>query len=221
MGHGHAERQPHTIARKSNAMTRPYVIGLTGNIACGKSTVLHELARLGAATLDADAVAHACMRRGRPAYAAVVAAFGPCVLAADGEIDRRALGRLVFADPAALARLEAIVHPAVLDDTWQWLSTVATEVAVIDAIKLFEAGMAERCDEVWVVICPQEEQVRRLVRYRGYSEEEAWQRVRAQPPQEEKAARANVVIKNSGSVAELQVQVRSAWEQVQQRLRSR
>lgn len=202
-------------------MTRPYVIGLTGNIACGKSTVLRELARLGAATLDADAVAHACMRRGRPAYEAIVATFGRGILAADGEIDRRALGRVVFADPAALARLEAIVHPAVVDYTWKWLDTVAEEVAVIDAVKLFEAGMAERCDEVWVVTCPQEEQVRRLMRYRGYSEEEAWQRIRAQPPQEEKAAQADVVIENSGSVAELRAQVRAAWEQVQRRLHAR
>jgi len=202
-------------------MTRPYLIGLTGNIACGKSTVLRELQRLGAETLDADMVAHACMRRGRPAYAAIVATFGREILGPDGEIDRRALGRIVFADPEALARLEAIVHPAVLDYTSEWLGTVVTEVAVIDAIKLFEAGMAERCDEVWVVTCPPEKQVWRLMHYRGYSEDEAWQRVRAQPPQEEKAARADVVIANSGSVAKLRAQVRSAWEQVQRRLRAR
>ncbi len=95
-------------------MKRPYVLGLTGNIACGKSTVLNELQRLGAAVLDADAVVHRLLRRGTPVHAAVVAAFGPGILAADGEIDRRALGAIVFADAAALAHLEALVHPAVL-----------------------------------------------------------------------------------------------------------
>lgn len=198
-------------------MTRPYLIGLTGNIACGKSTVLRELKRLGAATLDADAVVHELMRRGRPAYAAIVAAFGPEIVGPDGEIDRRALGRKVFSDAAALARLEAILHPAVLEHTWKWLATVRAEVAVVDAVKLIEAGMADRCDEVWVVTCPGEEQVRRLVRYRRHSLEEAHQRIRAQPPQEEKAARADVVIDNSGTRERVRAQVRSAWDQMQQR----
>ena len=192
-------------------MTPRYRIGLTGNIACGKSTVLQELARLGAAVLDADAVAHEVMRPGRPAHAAVVAAFGPGILAADGEIDRRALGAIVFSDAAALARLEAIVHPAVVAYTEEWLAGVTAEVAVIDAIKLFEAGMAGRCDEVWVVTCPPEERARRLQAYRGLSEEEAWARIRAQPPEEEKVARADVVIDNSGPVSRTLAQVRVAY----------
>ena len=200
-------------------MARPYRIGLTGNIACGKSTVLRELKRLGAATLDADQVAHRAMRRGTAVYRAVVAAFGEDILGPEGEIDRRTLGKIVFADPAALARLEAIVHPAVLAYTGEWLENVREEVAVIDAIKLFEAGIAERCDEVWVVICPQEEQLRRLVEYRGLSREEALLRIHAQPPQEEKAAQADEVIDNSGTPEETLAQVRAAWARMQKRRR--
>jgi dephospho-CoA kinase len=196
-------------------MNRPYRIGLTGNIACGKSTVLQELQRLGAAVLDADAVAHQVMRKGTTVHAAIAAAFGPGILAPDGEIDRRALGAIVFGDPAALSRLEAIVHPAVVAATERWLAEVTAEVAVIDAIKLIEAGIADRCDEVWVVTCPPEEQARRLQAYRGLSEEEAWTRIRAQPPQEEKVARADVVIDNGGHASRTRTQVRAAWRRTQ------
>lgn len=198
-------------------MARPYLIGLTGNIACGKSTVLRELKRLGAAVLDADKVAHRAMRRGTAVHRAVVSAFGKGVLRPDGEIDRRALGEIVFADPQALARLEAIVHPAVLAYTEEWLAKVPEEVAVVDAIKLIESGIADRCDEIWVVTCPEEEQLRRLMEYRGLSREEALLRIRAQPPQEEKVARADVVIDNSGRPEEARAQVRAAWAAVQRR----
>jgi dephospho-CoA kinase len=193
-------------------MNRPYRIGLTGNIACGKSTVLQELERLGAAVLDADAVAHQTMQPGTPVHTAIIAAFGPDILASDGQIDRGALGGIVFRDPAALAQLEAIIHPAVVAYTEEWLAGLTAEVAVIDAIKLIEAGIADQCDEVWVVTCPVEEQVRRLRVYRGLSEEEAWTRIRAQPPQEEKVARADVVIDNSGPVSRTRAQVQAAWQ---------
>ena len=200
-------------------MARPYLIGITGNIACGKSTVLRELRRLGAAVLDADQVAHRTMRRGTEVHRAIVAAFGAGILGPDGEIDRRALGEIVFADSAALARLEAIVHPAVLAYTEEWLAGVREEVAVVDAIKLIEAGIAERCDEVWVVTCPEAEQLRRLISYRGWSREEALRRIRAQPPQEEKVARADVVIDNSGTMEKVLAQVRAAWAAMQSRRR--
>ncbi len=198
-------------------MVPPYLIGLTGNIACGKSTVLRELKRLGAAVLDADEVAHRAMRQGTEVHRAIVAAFGEGILKPDGEIDRRALGEIVFADPPALARLEAIVHPAVLAYTGQWLVQVREEVAVVDAVKLIEAGIADRCDEVWVVTCPEEEQLRRLMEYRGWSRQEALLRIRAQPSQEEKVARADVVIDNSGRTEETRAQVRSAWGAMQKR----
>ena len=195
-------------------ISQPYLIGLTGNIACGKSTVLQELARLGAAVLDADAVVHQLLKQPGPTRTAVVKAFGSNILGPDGAIDRKILGQIVFQDPTALSRLESIVHPAVLDFTWTWLEQVATEVAVIDAIKLIEAGMAERCDEVWVVTCPQEEQIHRLMENRGLSREEALQRIRAQPPQEEKVARADVVIDNRGRLEETQTQVLRSWNRL-------
>jgi len=198
-------------------MTRPYLIGMTGNIACGKSTVMEELRRLGAATLDADAVAHQVMRRGTPVHAGIVAAFGPGILASNGEIDRRALGAVVFSDAAALAQLETLVHPAVLAYTQEWLAGVTTAVAVVDAIKLIEAGIADQCDEVWVVTCPPEERARRLMEYRGLSAKEAWKRIRAQPPEEEKVRRADVVIDNGGPVARALTQVRTAWRRIRRR----
>lgn len=200
---------------------RPYIIGLTGNIACGKSTVLRELDRMGAATLDADAVVHRLMRPGTPVHAAIVAAFGKEIVAPDGQIDRGALGEIVFRDPAALARLESIVHPAVLDYTWRWLDRVEAEVAVIDAIKLIEAGIADRCDEVWVVTCPREEQLRRLIAYRRLSREEALVRTAAQSSQEDKVARADLVIDNGGPRERTRDQVRAAWAAVRQRLEAR
>jgi dephospho-CoA kinase len=190
------------------------MIGLTGNIACGKSRVLRELGRLGAATLDADAVAHRVMRPGLPAHAAIVEAFGPAVLGSDGEIDRPALGQIVFRDAAALGRLEAIVHPAVLAYILDWLQRVDVAVAVIDAIKLIEAGIADRCDEVWVVTCPREEQLRRLMEYRGMGRQEALMRIHAQPPQEEKVRHADVVIDNGGEWKNAREQVRAAWQDV-------
>jgi dephospho-CoA kinase len=198
-------------------MPRPYLIGLTGNIACGKSTVLREMRRLGAATLDADVVAHKAMQQDSAAYRAIVEAFGKPILKPDGEIDRQKLAAIVFEDAKALERLEAILHPIVLDYTWEWLEQVEEKVAVVDAIKLIESGMADRCDEVWVVTCPQEEQLYRLMVYRGMNREQALTRIWAQPPQEEKVARADVVIDNSGTLEETYAQIRREWQAMQER----
>jgi dephospho-CoA kinase len=111
------------------------------------------------------------------------------VLAPDGEIDRARLGAIVFADPAALARLEAITHPAILEAINQRVAATSAEAVVVEAIKLIEARMADGCDSVWVTTCRPEQQVHRIVGGRGLSRAEAWQRVRAQPPQEKKIAR--------------------------------
>lgn len=190
--------------------TRVPIIGLTGNIACGKSTVLSVLRELGALTVDADELTHQALAREGAAYADVVRAFGPGVLTAGGEIDRRALGRKVFSDPPELARLEGLVQPHVRARILEILAT-ASQPVVIDAIKLFEGGLAERCDEVWVVTCRPEQQVDRLMRRNGYAREEALARIRAQPPQEEKVRRADVVIDNAGALRETRRQVLEAW----------
>ncbi len=191
------------------------LIGLTGNIACGKSTVLARLAALGAGVIDADVVTRDLQRQGAPAYAPMVEAFGPGIVQPDGEIDRRALGNQVFADPAALARLEAIVRPLVRDEIARRLIAAPQRVVVIDAIGLLESPLAAMCDRIWVVTAPPEQQVARLVATRGLSEDEAWLRVRAQRPQAEKVARADRVFDNSGSRAALLAQVDAAWAELQ------
>lgn len=196
-----------------------YVIGLTGNIATGKSEVLRILRELGAYVVDADQRVHRLLRRGTPVYHRVVEAFGTDILDEDGEIDRRRLGARVFADPQALGRLEGIVHPAVIAEVLQELREVARRgshrVAVVEAIKLMEAGMAdELCDEVWVVHAEPEQQIARLVASRGMTEEEARQRLATQPPQEHKEARADWVVDNSGSLEYTRRQLEGAWERV-------
>lgn len=187
------------------------LIGLTGNIACGKSTVLRRLRELGAHTIDADALIHVILRRGGAAFEPVLAEFGPSILREDGEIDRRALGKIVFSDPEKLHRLEAIEHPIVRSMIGEQIKSAPERVVVLDAIKLFESGWAEKCDTVWVVTCLRAQQIERLTATRGYSQEEAEMRVNAQAPQEEKAARANVVIDNSGTLAQTYEQVEEAW----------
>lgn len=198
---------------------RPVLIGITGNIGTGKSTVADMLADLGAETIDADRVAHSVMRRGTEAHDRIVEAFGGRILTPDGEIDRKELGEIVFNDRRALARLEAIVHPATLERIDHRVALASTDVMAVEAIKLIESGLANRCDSVWVVTCRREQQIERLVYHRDLSREEARQRVEAQPPPEEKVARADVVIDNSGSLPATREQVETAWDEVMGRAR--
>jgi dephospho-CoA kinase len=193
---------------------RPLLIGITGNIGTGKSTIAGMLAELGADTIDADKVAHEVMRRGTPVHIAIIEAFGLEVLKDNGEIDRQQLGAIVFADPAALARLESIVHPATIEAVDCRIAATDASVVAVEAIKLIEAGMAEGYDSVWVTTCRPEQQVRRIMATRGMSQATAEQRVRAQPSQESKVARADVVIDTSGTLAQTREQVKAAWEQV-------
>lgn len=200
----------------------PYLIGVTGNIACGKSAVLERLAELGAETIDADRVVHALMEPGEPVWEAVRREFGPGVIAADGRIDRRALGAIVFADPAQLQRLEALTHPAVRARILALAEAAAgraVPILVVDAIKLYEGGLADYCDETWAVTCAPEQQLARLMRRNGFSEAEARLRIDAQPPQAEKAARADVVIDNSGTPEATRALVDAAWERVRRTAR--
>jgi dephospho-CoA kinase len=187
------------------------LIGLTGNIGTGKTTVADMLAELGAEIVDADTVAHEVMRDNSQVRARIAQVFGPEVLGQDGEIDRKELGALVFADPEALARLETIVHPATLEAIHRCVGTASADVVVIEAIKLIEVGIADACDSVWVTACRPEQQVTRIMEARGLSRAEAELRVRAQPPQEEKVARADVVIDTSGTLSWTRTQVYTAW----------
>jgi dephospho-CoA kinase len=193
------------------------LIGLTGNISTGKSTVAGMLAELGAEVIDADKVAHEVMRAGTPAHARIIETFGPEVLDCDGEIDRARLGARVFSDPAALARLEAIVHPATVEEIHRRIAATSADVTVVEAIKLIEVGMVTDCDSVWVTTCRPEQQIYRMMGGRGLSRAEAEQRVRAQPPQEEKIARADVIIDTSGTLSRTRSQVQVAWERLTRR----
>ena len=192
---------------------RPFVIGLTGNIATGKSLVGKMLARLGAEHIDADRLAHQVMAHGTPAYRKIVAAFGAHVLNAAGEIDRPRLGDIVFADADALARLERLVHPEVIARTREQIVRSTCDAVVVEAIKLVESGMvAQLCDVLWVTVAPREVQIERLMAQRGLSHADAVLRVDAQPPQSAKVACADVVIDNSGTIVATERQVARAWE---------
>jgi dephospho-CoA kinase len=197
-------------------MPLPYhgkrLLGLTGNIACGKSTVLRRLRALGAHTIDADAAIHTILKKDGPAYAPVVAEFGQGIVQPDGKIDRRALGKIVFSDPHKLRRLEEIEHPIVRRFIDELIKSAVETVVALDAIKLIEAGWADKCDTVWVVTCTRDQQLERLLRTRGYSREEAEMRIDAQAPQEAKVARADTIIDNSGTLKSTQRQVDAAWQ---------
>lgn len=196
-----------------NESTPKVVIGLTGNIGVGKSTVMALLAELGAAGIDADKVAHEVMAPGQPAYDQIVARFGPQIAPDGGPIDRLRLGQIVFSDPAALADLEAIVHPAVFQVIQRRVAEADAPVVVIEAIKLLEAGLSRQlCQQVWVVTAPRAQQIQRLMRTRGLSEADAALRIDAQPPQSAKVAQADVVIENDGSLDEVRAQVEQAWQ---------
>lgn len=191
-----------------------YVIGLTGNIATGKSVVRQMLEHLGAFSLDADALANQTTGKGGPAYASVVKLFGEWVLKDDGEINRARLGRIVFVDPEALARLEAVVHPYVGQAIDFLVKRAKSNYVIIEAIKLLESGMAKDCDAVWVVTAPEATQIGRLLEKRKMTPEDAKQRVIAQGGQEEKVKAAQVVIDNGGAFEDTWTQVQNAFNKI-------
>jgi dephospho-CoA kinase len=188
-----------------------YIIGLTGNIATGKSVVRKMLEHQGAYGIDADALGHRAIAKDAPGYKAVVNEFGHWILGADGQIDRAKLGRIVFADLAALQKLEAIVHPLVRQAVDILVRRSSQPVIVIEAIKILESPLRKSCDSIWVTFSPPAVQLARLMQKRGMTEEAARQRIAAQPPQEEKMAAANVVIRNEGTFDDIWRQVQAAW----------
>jgi dephospho-CoA kinase len=191
-----------------------YVIGLTGNIATGKSVVRKMLEHLGAFGLDADALSHQAIAPGGPAYAAVIKHFGEWLLNDKGEINRNRLARMVFTDPEALEQLEAIIHPVVGQGVDFLVRRAQSPVAVVEAIKLIEAGVAKHCDAVWVVHVPERMQEARLIRKRKMTPPEARQRIAAQAPQAEKLKVADVAIENSGTFEATWSQVQAAFNQI-------
>ena len=191
-----------------------FVIGLTGNIATGKSVVRKMLEHLGAYGIDADALGHRAIAKDAPAYQPVLNTFGRYILGPDEQIDRAKLGRLVFADPGALKQLETIVHPFVRQAV-DWLIKRSTQkVIVVEAIKLLESPLRPGMDSLWVTFAKPEVQISRLMQKRAMSEEVARQRVAVQAPQEEKVAAADVVIYNNGSFEETWLQVSASWKEL-------
>lgn len=202
------ESTPALISRK------PYVIGLTGNIATGKTTVMGMLRHLGARIVDADQLAHEVMAPNTGAWQKVVNAFGRGILDDKGAIVRAKLAEIVFNDVKALAALEAIVHPVVLLRVRQIIEEAEEPVLVVEAIKLIESGLVDQCDTLWVVTCRRQQQMERLMEQRYLREDQARTRVAAQPPQAEKIFRANVVIDNSGTLQQTWEQIRQNWQAV-------
>lgn len=190
-------------------------VGLTGGIGSGKSEVARLLAAHGALVIDSDALARAVVAPGTPGLAAVVAAFGEEYLGPDGALDRPRLAALVFADPAARERLNAIVHPLVGAAAAEILATAPPDAVVVhDVPLLLEAGMAGAFDVVVVVDAPRETQLDRVQRRRGMTREDAEARIAAQASREERLAVADHVVRNDGSLAELEERVAALWEQL-------
>ena len=197
-------------------MARP-VIGLTGGIGSGKSTVAAMLADLGADVIDTDKLGHDAYRPGSDGFRQVAAAFGPDIVAPDGTIDRRALAAKVFSDPAALRRLNAIVHPLIGLAVRDWLQRAQAEPRkapiVVEAPVLMEAGW-RFFDEVWVVVVEPETAVARVTASRDMTADEVRGRVAAQMSNAERMRLADRVIRNDGDLRALRAEVEAAWRAV-------
>jgi dephospho-CoA kinase len=194
-------------------------VGLTGNIAAGKSAVARRWRELGAFVVDADELARRVVEPGTPALGRIVETWGESVLDG-GELDRAALRRIVFADPEARERLEEIVHPAVAamrDEAFRAAAEAGHPLVVADIPLLFEAGLAQEFDVVVLVDAPEETRLARLVGDRGMDPEEARRMIRAQMPSELKRAHADVVIENARSRAELNLRAETVWGELARR----
>ncbi len=194
-------------------------VGLTGGIASGKTTVAVMFRSRGARILEADRIAHRVMGPGQPAYDEIVRAFGKEILGADGTIDRKRLGAIVFADAARREQLNRIVHPRVIEEQERELARIAAEepgaVAMVEAALLVEAGYHKQLDKLVVTWCSPEQQLERLLA-KGLSREDAARRIAAQLPVEEKRRLADFVIDCSGPLAETEKQVEQVWQALRQ-----
>ncbi|WP_417364176.1 dephospho-CoA kinase [Glutamicibacter arilaitensis] len=190
-------------------------VGLTGAVASGKSAVAAKLAALGAVVIDADKLARQVVEPGTPGLGAIKDTFGADVLLPDGSLDRPALAKIVFSDEAQRAKLNAIVHPLVRAEAQKLRDAAPAQALVVEDIPLLvESGQAEKFDAVVVVQAPLEERMRRMVYDRGWTEADAKARIAAQATDEQRAAVADYLLDNSGSLAELEAQVESLYQQL-------
>ena len=182
------------------------IIGLTGGIASGKSTVARTLRELGATVIDADEIAHSVIEPGKPAWEDIVKKFGSHILKPDQTIDREKLGAIVFNDPELLQELNQITHPRVAEQLKHIITTMRIEqshaILFLEVPLLFETHLERICDEVWVVWVDEETQIQRLMKRDNLSREDAIKRIDAQMSLDEKARRADVVIDNRSSLEE-------------------
>jgi dephospho-CoA kinase len=187
-------------------------VGLTGGIATGKTTVGKMFVELGCHLIDSDGITHQLFEPGQAVNAAVVQVFGERVLGEDGGINRKVLGEIVFSDPAARSKLNALVHPAVIQRQQEWLKQIEEKdpagIGIVDAALMIESGNYKNYDKVIVVTCTPAVQKRRLRERSGLSEEQAEARIRSQMPMEEKGKYADYVVDNSSDLAETRRQVR-------------
>ena len=193
------------------------IIGLTGGIACGKSTVSKALRALGACIIDADALAHELSQPNQALFNAYVQRFGMAIVTPGGTLDRAAIARLIFTDPTMRAEVEQISHPLIrraVEERLRMAEKEQKRAAVLDVPLLFEAGWEVLTDEVWVVSLPEAAQLVRLMeRDPAMTEEEARARIAAQMPLSEKRARADVVIDNSGTKEETLHMIERIWRE--------
>lgn len=195
-------------------------VGLTGNIASGKSTVARVWQRLGAPVIDADVLARRAVEPGSPGLRRIAEAFGPGVLGEDGGLDRAAMRGIVFRDPAARARLEAIVHPEVgrlREEEEARLEAAGKRIVVHDIPLLFEAGLERQFDAVVLVDASEAVRLERLIRDRGLAEDEARRMIDAQMPASEKRGRADYVIENDGTLEALERTAEEVWRELERR----
>ena len=197
------------------------VIGLTGGIGSGKSTVALFLAELGAVIVDLDRVGHEVLNKGSGAYKRAVGEFGEDILKASGEIDRNKLGRIVFNSHEALTRLNRIVHPAIdniVNSEIEKYRRQGVKVVVLEAAAMLEAGKTGQVDELWVTVAPEATALRRVLERGGLSEEEIKARIKAQLPNKERIKQADVVINTDCTLDELKARVTGEWEKLLARL---
>ncbi len=197
------------------------VIGLTGGIASGKSFVASILESCGAVVVDADLLAREVVAPGGPAYRAIVETFGAKVVQKDGALDRKALGRIVFADAAARKVLEEITHPAIAERAAARIERERLRGAPVVFYMvplLIEAGLTSMVDEIWLVSVARDVQIERLMKRDAIAKEEALRKLAAQMPLNEKAAYADVIIDNSGLPEETTLCVKNEWQRLQERL---